>query len=42
MLSADEAAAIRAVNERLSERQKRLMRMHKGLGHPHPSDDDEV
>jgi len=27
---------------RLSERQKRLMRMHKGLGHPHSSDWDEV
>ncbi len=27
---------------RLNERQKRLMRMHKGLGHPHSSDYDEV
>lgn len=27
---------------RLSERQKRLMRMHKGLGHPHSCDWDEV
>jgi ectoine hydroxylase-related dioxygenase (phytanoyl-CoA dioxygenase family) len=27
---------------RLNDRQKRLMRMHKGLGHPHASDYDEV
>lgn len=28
--------------DRLTERQKRLMRMQKGLGHPHSSDYDEV